>query len=131
MSLSDQSDSMLFTNISHLQFKDRKTNDLNFIYQMSKSTNRCRMDRDAEFKMLTQNYRSKQQTCVKELSSYREPNRPCPHPELDQYYMQEFLLTPCFKPTYKNHLVCNEDKCCSKRHQLFKNVTKRKDITLI
>lgn len=42
------------------------------------------------------------------------------------YYLDEYLLTPCMENTFRNHLVCDEDKCCSLRHQLFMNITKRK-----
>ena len=42
----------------------------------------------------------------------------------------EFLMTPCHENTFQNHLVCDENKCCSLRHQMFNNITKRKGIQL-
>lgn len=130
-----KSDYMLFTNISDLQFKDKRTNDLQFIYQMSRTAPRCMIDRGDELKFFKDIYANKIPFC-NPCTDTRGGNYPgcerqrsCPKPEYSKYYMQDFLLVPCPKPTHKNYLVCDEDHCCSKRHQLFKNITKRKDIT--
>jgi hypothetical protein len=125
-----KSDFMLFNNISDLQFKDKKINDMSYMYQMSRTTPRCLIDRGDEL-----NFLKYKPICVDAINTRGgnytkcEPERSCPHPEYTKYYLNEFLLTPCPKPTYKNYIVCGEDKCCSKRHQLFKNITKRKDIS--
>lgn len=37
--------------------------------------------------------------------------------------MNDLLLIPCSKNTYKNDLVCDIAKCCSRSHQLFWNNT--------
>lgn len=37
-----------------------------------------------------------------------------------------FLVQPCPNNTFMNHLVCDENKCCSKQHQLFNNWTNPK-----
>jgi len=131
----EQSDFMLQTNISDLQFKDKRTNDLSFIYQMSQTQPRCLIDRGDELKFFKDQYLNKTPFC-NDCTATRGGNnlkcgrdRSCPHPEYIKYYMQEYLIIPCPKPTYKNYVTCNEDKCCSRNHQLFKNWTKRKIIT--
>lgn len=42
------------------------------------------------------------------------------------YHMHDWLLTPCVDNTFRNHIECDDDKCCSIRHQMFMNITKRK-----
>ena len=139
-SLIDKSDHMLFTNISDLQIKDKRTNDLQYIYQMSQNKPRCLIDRGDELHLLKNIYNNKTplyNNCIATRGGNSpgcEPERSCPKPEYSKYYLNEFLLVPCPKPTYKNYLVGgqiadNSFKYCSKRHQLFKNITKRKDIT--
>ena len=131
----DNSDVMMYRRIAELQFKDKRTNDLQFIYQMSRTSPRCLIDRGTELSFFKDIYKNKTPFCngctETRGGNYPgcEPQRPCPKPEYSRYYMNEFLLTPCPKPTYKNYLVCDETECCSKRHQLFSNITKRKDIT--
>lgn len=39
-----------------------------------------------------------------------------------------FLMPTCPKNSWQNYLVCDEDKCCSMRHQTFMNVTKRSGV---
>ena len=135
MAMLDSSDFMLATNIYELQFKDKRQNDLSYIYQMSRTQPRCLIDRGNELAFLSDNYKNKNANCsecVLDRGGNMPTNsidRPCPKPEYTKFYLNEFLLVPCPKPTYKNYIVCDEDKCCSKRHQLFKNITKRKDIT--
>lgn len=123
----EQSDYILYHNISDLQFKDKRTNDLFFKYQMSQSLPRCFIDREKEHQFWLDNYKSKIPTCNDLNNCNKEPLRPCP--EYSKYFLNEFLLFPCPKPTHKNYLVCDKEKCCSQRHQLFKNITKRKDLT--
>lgn len=36
-----------------------------------------------------------------------------------------FYLQPCTVPTYRNSLVCDADKCCSRSHQMFDNFTRQ------
>jgi hypothetical protein len=130
----DKSTFMLYNTISELQFADKKRNDLAFLYQMGQTVPRCLMDRGKEHGLFLDHYRTKMPLCNECIENRGgnelgcEPVRSCPHPEYSKYYMNEFLLVPCPKPTYRNHGVCGEEKCCSKRHQLFKNWTKRKDL---
>ena len=126
----EYSDAMLYTNISDLQFKDKKQNDSQYMYQMSQTIPKCLMDCEKEHALQTTNYKSKMPTCISEDRGGNNitcaTQRTCPHPEYSKYYLSEFLLVPCPKPTHQNYVVCDEAQCCSKRHQLFKNLTKRK-----
>ena len=129
---SQQSDYMLYTNIADVQFAHKRANDLSFIYQMSRPAPRCMMNRDIESKFQIKGYRTMCNPCTERRGGNAVAcgsDRSCPHPEYSRFYMNEFLMVPCPHPTHKNSIVCSEDSCCSKRHQLFKNITKRKDIT--
>ena len=133
----DRSDFMLKTNIESLQFRHISENDKAFDYQMSRTAPRCFVDRAFESRLLNDNYKVRTPYCDG-CTANRGGNHPgceiyksCPHPEYSKYYLGEFLMVPCPKPTYKNYIVCDTDKCCSKRHQLFKNLTKRKDIASV
>ena len=48
-------------------------------------------------------------------------------PQNQNHASNRFLITPCGTPTYKNNIRCDEEKCCSKQHQLFDNWTKAKN----
>ena len=134
----ERSDYMIYTKIAELQLKDKRINDISYIYQMSRTIPRCLIDRGDELFLFKDIYKNKTPFCNNCTDTRGgnypgcEPQRNCPKPEYTQYYMNEFLLTPCPKPTHKNYLVCDQTncgKCCSKRHQLFGNITKRKDIS--
>lgn len=43
-----------------------------------------------------------------------------------KYHMNEYLLVPCKENTWKNHVQCDNNKCCSVQHQMYDNLTKRK-----
>lgn len=134
-----KSDYMLYNQIADLQFKDKRTNDLTYMYQMSGTRKSCFMNRDIETSMMKDIYRNKLPFCNPCVATRGgnhpgcEIQRSCPKPEYSKYYLNDFLLVPCPKPTYKNYVVCGDEidgstKCCSKRHQLFKNWTKRKEM---
>lgn len=123
---------MVYTSISDLQFQDKKRNDLQYQYQMSKTTPRCLIDRGDELKLFKEIYKTKTPFCNSCTNNRGgnhpgcTPDRSCPHPEYAKYYLNEFLLVPCPKPTHLNYVECDDKKCCSIRHQLFRNNTKRK-----
>lgn len=43
-----------------------------------------------------------------------------------KYHLNDFLLAPCQTNTWRNHIACDDDKCCEIKHQLYDNWTKRK-----
>lgn len=125
----EKSDFIVYNHIAELQMNDKKINDSAYLYQMSKTIPKCLMDRDIESKLQKDIYKNRIAICG-DYTKNRGFDMSCPHPEYSKYYMQDFLLVPCPKPTHKNYIVCDKDKCCSKNHQLFKNWTKRKSINL-
>jgi hypothetical protein len=130
-----KSDTMLYTNISWLHFKDKRENDQNFMYQMNKTQPACLMNRDLESKMWKDTYTVKIPFCSDMINSRGnnigcvDSNNACPKPVVSSYLLNEWLLVPCAPPTHRNYLIQDDKKICSKQHQFFKNITKRKDIT--
>lgn len=134
-----KSDFMLATNISYLQFKDKRANDMAFLYQMGQNVPRCMMDRAAESALWKDTYRTKTPFCSEGTMSRGnnmgcEPDRPCPKPMYSPHLLKDWLLTPCSPPIHKNYIVFGKnangnEAYCSKQHQMFKNNTKRKDLT--
>lgn len=43
-----------------------------------------------------------------------------------QYHLNDYLVTPCPTNTWRNHVECDEDKCCSVHHQMYDNHTRRR-----
>jgi hypothetical protein len=43
-----------------------------------------------------------------------------------KYHMNEYLLVPCKENTWKNYVQCDNNKCCSVKHQMYDNQTKRR-----
>ena len=124
-----KSDTMLLTNHAYLQYKDLKQNDMLFQKHFSQTLPRClkAIDRETEFRLLRS---MKIPQCTPAITSRggntgREPLRPCPS-IYSSYSLNEFLLVPCPTPTYKNFLVMDGDKVCTKSHQMLNNWTKRK-----
>lgn len=129
----EKSDYMLCTNTAHLHYNDRKFNDGLFVQQMSKTRPMCVRNIDTENSLFV-TPSTRVATCQNSLlvrggnSINCEPSRPCPK-LYTNYNMNEFLLVPCPRNTYKNYLVFDDKKTCSKSHQILNNWTKRKDIT--
>ncbi len=129
----DKSDYMLCTNSVYLQYKDRKTNDGIFVSQMSRTRPQCIRDIDKENNLFI-TASSRVTTCGKLLDARGgnslgcEPVLPCPN-LFGAYSLNEFLLVPCQKNTYRNYQVFDDVRQCSKSHQVLNNWTKRKEIT--
>ncbi len=60
--------------------------------------------------------------CDREVILYRGQNNKAP---VNIEKKKNFLIPYCDCNTYRNHVVCNDSKCCSQSHQLFMNLTKR------
>lgn len=127
----DKSDYMLFTNISQLQWNDKRINDSQFIYQMNRTKPLCMADPDTESAMWKNVYKTKTPICMLNIKKHCEPIVSCPKPVNNSYTMKDWLMVPCAPPTHKNYIVEDNSKKCSLQHQTFRNVTKRKDITLL
>lgn len=61
--------------------------------------------------------------CDKEVVLYRGQNNVIP--QTTSFKKTEFLIPHCDCDSYQNWVICDREKCCSKRHQLFMNMTKR------
>lgn len=127
----EKSDFMLCNNSAYLQYKDRYQNDSIFIQQMSNPQQWClkNIDEDSKFKIQANPRISTITPLIKKRgSTHPEPIKPCPK-LYTKYNMRDFLLIPCPINTYKNYQVFDDNKQCSKSHQVLNNWTKRKIIT--
>ena len=127
-----KSDHMLCTNNAYLQYKDKKLNDGLFVQQMSRPRDMCLRDVDRENNLWISES-SRKAVCFPMLPTRGgnvgcEPYRPCPK-IYTNYNLNDFLLVPCPKSTYKNYLAFDDKKMCSKSHQALNNWTKRRDFT--
>lgn len=127
-----KSDFMLCNNSAYLHYKDQKVNDHIFVQQMSRTRPMCirSIDTENNFFMTPS---SRNAVCNNFLTNRGgnigcEPKKPCPK-LFTSYNINEFLLVPCPKNTYKNYVIFDDTKQCSKSHQVLNNWTKRKDIT--
>lgn len=128
-----KSDTILCNNHAYLIYKDRQFNDRQFLTQITQTKPECIRDIEKESKMfIVEN--SKKAECSDMLNTRGgnanncELPKNCPNYD-SSYYLNNFLLVPCKKPTYKNYLVYDDKKQCSARHQILNNVTKRKEIS--
>lgn len=64
--------------------------------------------------------------CDRDVVLYRGQNNVAPQ-NLSKK-KNEFLIPVCDCDTYRNHLICDKHKCCSKTHQTFGNLTKRQGV---
>lgn len=128
----EKSDYMLCTNTGYLLYQHRKENDDLFKQQMMNTSKVCLRDMEKESDLFLRGS-SRVAVCTPMVNSRGnsgcEPVRPCPTPVYSQYLLNEFLLVPCPKNTYKNYLVYDDHKICSKSHQVLNNWTKRKELT--
>ncbi len=100
---------------------------------MGKTTNVCSQNRSTE-SCLIQGMPTHMASCDEMMLTRghnigREPVKSCVKPVIDSYRLQNWLLVPCLETTHKNYLKCDDNKCCSIKHQMFKNQTRRKDLT--
>lgn len=132
----EKSDAMICNNHMERQCKYNAMNNQAFMQQMSNPQATTLRDINMETKsfigMDTRVY-------CNDLINIRGKNalvpcinkRPCMGYECyTPFHINEYLLIPCKENTYRNHLVCDDDKCCSLRHQMFMNVTKRHGVEL-
>jgi hypothetical protein len=136
--LLDQSDDIRCNNINFLRFKDKKQNDTMFCMRM----NGCTVPKepkniDNESKLWRG---SRGANCSLPYYLTRGGNsKKCPTPVTETrkdaivgydnfesaYSLNNYLMVPCKQNTFRNYVQCDNEKCCSIRHQLFMNVTRR------
>ncbi len=128
------SDEFLCNHIQNLQFKHKAENDKAFMYAFPWTMPHIVRDVDCEYKLLTEAYGTRKATCDESIKT-RGYNftKPMNHGNscsgndcFDKKYSCDFLLDPCKTTGPQTHLVQDDKKICSIRHQLFNNVTKRR-----
>lgn len=128
-----KSDSMICNNVAYNQFHWRKGNDLMFYHKMNAPQNMYMMDRCEEDNMR----RGFSRVCeVSKRMFERGGNSTECEPKhfakgfqnYNKYHLNEWMMAPCPENTWMNYLVSDDEKTCTKRHQIFMNVTKRKGI---
>lgn len=125
------SDAILCNNMKHLNFYEKKKDDLAFCWQM----HNCSLPEEKVVDNETRLWRGKKEAdCSVGYFTVRGGNaKPCntaPYGPAgyDNYTsesLQDYLLIPCKQNTFRNYIRCDDKKCCSIRHQMFMNHTKR------
>ena len=127
-SLLTTSDAILCNNIEFLQFKHKKETDLNFMNSFKVSTPCGIRDVSKEYKLWTETFGTKVATCDEIIMTRGGNNHGYNgdfQPDVNNKAC-EYLMNPCQKNTFRNHLVEDTEKVCSLRHQMFNNNTKRR-----
>lgn len=131
----DVSDRILCTDITYWNYEVNKNNE-SILQRQFQHSALCNKDvnketllllkhRERDCQVITQNTRggnAKSQIC--DTSSY---SIPVGYDNFSSTSLAEYLVIPCKQNTYRNYLGCNATDCCSIRHQLFWNHTKKKN----
>ena len=112
----NKSDQMLCTNSAYLHYKDQSYNDSIFMRQMQKGG--C----ISPDRIISEESRLK----IKPFSRMADGVSCTPRKLAPFKCTNEFLLVPCPKNTYRNYMVYDDEKMCSKSHQILNNMTRRK-----
>lgn len=123
-----QSDAILCKNIEFLQFQHKKETDLMLMNSFSPFAHCGIRDVGKEYKLWTDTFGTKTATCDENIMTRGGNNHGYYggfNPDIKNKNC-EFLLDPCPQNTFKNHLVGDDKKICSLRHQTFNNITKRR-----
>jgi hypothetical protein len=129
-----QSDDMICNSTAYNAYQWRKQNDMIFYKQMDTPQNTYLMDRCVENNMR----RGFSRECeVSKRIFERGGNSTNCEPvhfargfqNYNNYHLGEYMIAPCPDNTWKNWLVQDNKKICTKRHQFYMNVTKRKEIS--
>jgi hypothetical protein len=133
MNNSLKSDSIVCNSWLDNNYKFKSFNDRLFLQQMMQTPPSELKKIDLETDLLTTQHKGKQYTCNRGTETRGDNARNCEYLQLveefgryTRYNMQGYLLLPCSIPNYRNHLICGSKECCSNRHQIFDNMTKRK-----
>ena len=135
-SLLEKSDAMICNSTAYNTFFWKKMNDVVFLKHMDTPQNSELVDRCVEDKLQRLQRLSQTRECeVSDRIRDRGGNgSDCREPVhfakgfqcYNTYHLSEFMLTPCPINTWKNSIISNDSMGCSKRHQFFANITKRK-----
>lgn len=130
------SDNILCNNLNYFDFYQAKDNNQAFCWQMQG----CVLPGDKMIDSETHLWRGKKEDdCTIGLFETRGGNAKDPTcgkkvnkidvaAGYDNYTansLENYLLVPCKQNTFRNYVNCDQNKCCSIRHQMFMNLTKR------
>lgn len=129
------SDAMICNTRALAWFEHKKTNDINFARVVNPSLIKSPKWENALYmrygifpagNMVCDdlNAISHKRSCMQENTDFVRKGYQC-MPTADSMF-DDFLLIPCPINTFDNRVACDDIKCCSKRHQLFMNITKSK-----
>ena len=126
-----QSDTMICNTKAFATFYNKKQNDLAFYYGVFNTVPTPWLDIDIDSKLKVSG-RDPRECVLSRATMTRGGNAVTCLPERTPctpervWNTRDFLMDPCRENTFRNHVVCDAEKCCSMRHQLFMNMTKRK-----
>lgn len=130
--LANDSDSMMCSSYADLVFHHKKDNDGIFLNHMTTTVPLCVRSVCDEYYLWTDSLNSRKYECTSAIMT-RGGNYTCKEKNIMTGYNafpnkvpNDFLLVPCPSNTFRNHVDCDENKCCSVNHQLFNNWTKRR-----
>lgn len=129
----EYSDSIVCNNRAYLGWKYTKMNDTLAQQRFQGTLPTGIRDIDTESHLWTSTMNPREYVCSPMVTSRGRNDMTCKPDEFYQGYdnfngrsLSDYLLIPCKENTFRNHIECDSDKCCSIRHQLFCNMTKRK-----
>ena len=132
----EMSDNIICNNMKYYDFYGKKKDDLAFCWQMH-NCNRLPEKVINDETMLWRGHKEKNcdlgymKTRGGNIKEYlckemKKPMGPAGYDNYNAQSLQDYLLVPCKQNTFKNYINCDDKKCCSIRHQMFMNHTKRK-----
>ncbi len=129
------SDKKICDDLLYSQYQFKKNNDIILKNQFDKSIPNTIRNVDHETALRNAQFLLDKYVCdsnlnLDEFFENCELVKECNYEKYTSNYVQDWTLIPCSTSTYKNYLIENDSKICEKSHQMFDNITKRKDITL-
>lgn len=131
----EKSDIMQCNTKANNMYKYRKENDSLFLQRMNNTQPSQLRNFDEEFALFTDSIDPKKYICNEAINSRGGNAVFCAkkgqalvggYENYTSYHLNDYLMVPCKQNTWRNHIECDKDKCCSILHQMYDNVTKRK-----
>lgn len=131
----EKSDAIICNKKAQNMLKYIKENDSLFLQRLNNTTPNNLRNFDREFGLFTDNMNPKKHICNKAINTRGGNAVFCDlkgeelvggYANYTMYHLNEYLMVPCKQNTWRNHVSCDENKCCSILHQMYDNVTKRK-----
>lgn len=130
--MDQQSDAMICNTRANNVYKHALENDALFLQRMNNSMPTRLRDFDREFDMMSASMNPRKYTCTDSIMSRGANVTTCNKQTFGvgwdaytPYHLNDYLLVPCKDNTWVNHIECDDDKCCSVKHQMYMNHTRR------